>query len=70
MSNQYGRIGHGLFLEIIYADPSLNVPPNEMLERITPESSANRKLSRKRESRDLQLVVARRGFRGPGSAWF
>src|ERR1700689_5421812 len=32
--------------------------------------SANRKLSRKRESRDLQLVVARRGFRGPGSAWF
>src|SRR5580693_2371170 len=34
MSNQYGRIGHGLFLEIMYADPSLNVPPNAMLERM------------------------------------
>jgi hypothetical protein len=39
MSNQYGRIGHGVFLGIIYADPSPNVPPNAMRERITPESS-------------------------------
>jgi hypothetical protein len=39
MSNQYGRIGHGVFLRIIYADPSPNVPPNARLERITPESS-------------------------------
>jgi hypothetical protein len=38
MSNQYGRIGHGVFLGIIYADPSPNVPPNAMRERITPES--------------------------------